>query len=733
MTFNAFLTALDQTLDEAPESPSDPGAPPPRPIPHAIYDSCCREATAPDQVLIGLGLWQQGGRPVEHRGVCLNNKGIADRFGAACRYATVTDLVLDPPEPLCRHWERLTADDRGPGELLRRFTLIVEDTGPDSCFALLCWLARASGVDLEELRTGQGRSWVQAVRQWESTGMVADPATSWAALLSTLGHSQLQVAAVPAHDAARHPLDVSRGWREALRLTLYLLRREVHPDSVPPLWGQPDYVRARAFLEVERQEYLQSLGQATCLQLWVPLAGTGGPRRLLVDAYFAVETWPSGARKLFVRTDREHTHLRQGFALMGLYRPGERGTGGDLTISVNPWTGIDLQLLWAELERLETERWQGRRPCDRPRPSASYPAGAGYNQPWWDDGGRYTLLGGPKALPDWPAGSRLEWPEVLEAAWRCYSPLSDLRIHDLLGQRDCPLSECRREPIQTPGGTVTKQLAAMRWLPDATCPQALFSTPTTLRALAALIARADLGQCLTLAGLPAEQDLELVPLSGGFGILHAGGVLLFDDWRSETLPVDELRQEVQRCVALLGVLREVEGHLAVHRPAPEATARPWRSIGVLADLAAQRTHLARARDENASASVSPEVRRFRTQLSAWWGIDQAADALQRRLTQMEDAIRTTSTLRTQGLVQILSVYGLPFFISGGVLNLVGPWLDTLAGKGEVTLMKLGLYLGLAATLIAGIRLVQWLWVRAAARLPKASEPRPAPEPPAPEA
>ncbi|WP_295445996.1 hypothetical protein [uncultured Thiodictyon sp.] len=477
MTFNAFLIALDQTLDEAPELPCDPGAPPPRPIPHALYDPCCRDATAPDQVLIGLGHWQQDGRPVEHRGVCLNNKGIADRFGAACRYATVTDLVLNPPEPLRRHWERLTADDAGPGELLRRFTLIAEDTGPDSCFALLCWLARASGVDLEELRTGQGRSWVLAVRQWEGTGMVADPATSWAALLSTLGHSQSPVAAAPAHDSARQPPDVSRGWREALRFTLYLLRHGVHSDTVPRLWGQPDYVRARAFLEVERQEYLQSLGQATCLQLWVPLAGTGGTRRLLVDAYFAVETWPSGARKIFVRTDREHTHLRQGFALMGLYRPGERGTGGDLTVSVNPWTGIGLQLLWVELERLETARWQGRRPCDSPRGIASYPAGAGYNQPWWDDGGRYTLLGAPKALPDWPAGSRLDWPEVLEAAWRCQSPLSGLRVHDLLGQRDCPATECRREALQAPGGTMTKHLAAGRWLPDATCPQGTVFRP----------------------------------------------------------------------------------------------------------------------------------------------------------------------------------------------------------------------------------------------------------------
>ena len=39
---------------------------------------------------------------------------------------------------LGQRWERLTDGYREPGQLLRHCTLIVEDVGPDACFALLC-------------------------------------------------------------------------------------------------------------------------------------------------------------------------------------------------------------------------------------------------------------------------------------------------------------------------------------------------------------------------------------------------------------------------------------------------------------------------------------------------------------------------------------------------------------------------------------------------------------------
>jgi hypothetical protein len=160
------------------------------------------------------------------------------------------------------------------------------------------------------------------------------------------------------------------------------------------------------------------------------------------------------------------------------------------------------------------------------------------------------------------------------------------------------------------------------------------------------------------------------------------------------------------------------------QPTLDTTLKPWRSIAVLTDLVAQRAELAKAQYHYGLHSPNAEVRRFRTQLTAWWGIDKSIEELQRRLVGMEEAIRTTSTLRTQGLVQILSVYGLPFFISGGISNALSSWLDDALGKGwAAALLKLTLYLGLAAGLIIGVRGLQRFWSRAKTP-PKVPTPRP---------
>ena len=90
--------------------------------------------------------------------------------------------------------------------------------------------------------------------------------------------------------------------------------------------ADPAYGRAIAFALNEKQDYLQSLSRAVRLELLVPMSGGPG-RSLLVDAYFATESnAPSGVKKIFIRTDTENTTFGNGFALMGLYRPGLEGT-----------------------------------------------------------------------------------------------------------------------------------------------------------------------------------------------------------------------------------------------------------------------------------------------------------------------------------------------------------------------------------------------------------------------
>ncbi|MDQ2694835.1 MAG: hypothetical protein M3Z21_05545 [Pseudomonadota bacterium] len=709
MTLDDFLAELEQALT-ASVGIGTPGGP----VPKVTFDPARRQATEPDQMLIGVGYWMQDGRPVEHRGVCLNNKGVAWRFGSDRQYASVTDLVLDPPHELSRSWEAIAGDAPAPGALLRRFELIVEDISPDSCFALLCWLALRCGVDADELRQGRGRPWVEAVRRWKATGMTGDPFTSWAALLSALGHSYIPPAGA---SRERGPGDLSPAWREALRFTVALLRRNGDPDAVPPLPDLDGYARAAAFMNSEYQDYRESLVHALRLQLLVPLHGTNDARRLPVDAYFAVETWPSGVKKIFIRTDREHAHLRQGFAVMGLYRPDEQGTGNDMTVSVNPQTGIYLKALWEELERLENERWQGARPQENPRPIASYPGTTGYTEPWWDDNGRYTLLGAPKRLPDGRPGSCLNWSDVVEAVWRCYHPLRDLTVRDALdNDRECALEQCRREglPLSDGQAPVAKRLAAVRWIRDMARPQALFLSPTARRYFAALIARDKSNAPVGVAGLPEEADFDVVPLAGGFAVIHEKGVLLFDDWRVERLELEELQAEFRRAGGLLGEIGWVGQRLDEIVQEKTAASRSKRApAAVLADLSTLRARLAAARQRFGPKSGREDVRRFRARLEERWGIEKGVETLYKRVAEIEDAARTMSALRTQRLVSILSTYGLPFFISSAITTFLSPWikqspwLEETEGW-ESSLLHVGVYLGVAGTLIGLVLLLQWV-------------------------
>jgi len=279
MTFNHFLQALNASLRNA-KSPTQHAF-------HIVYVPNRTQRSATHEILVGLGNWLSQDKPVKHLGVCLNNKGTAERFGKDHQYPSVTDLVLDPPPELLQQWCTLAGAPADPGELLARFTLVVEDVGPDSCFGVLCWLAFMCGVEPGELLKEPMRRWVDAVRRWEMGGVCDDPFSSWAALLSALSHSYLPAAKASSSQTkeAAAP-DLSEAWREALRLTVALLRGGCDPEAVPAQPQLPAYGRAIAFMKSEQRDYIETLPQALRLQLLVPMAGTGDARQLLVDAYF---------------------------------------------------------------------------------------------------------------------------------------------------------------------------------------------------------------------------------------------------------------------------------------------------------------------------------------------------------------------------------------------------------------------------------------------------------------
>ena len=593
--------------------------------------------------------------------------------------------------------------------------MVVEDAAPDAVLAFLFWLAVMNGVVATEFRRPEITRWIEAVRRWELTGMVAgNPHTSWAALLSALSHSSF----APATPAENRSYDFAGAWREALHFTATLLLRDIAPDAVPELWELDAYRRAAALLRNEEQDYLRSLPRSTCLQLLAPVAGPEPRKDLLADAYLTVETWPNGARKLFARLDRTHSHTGQGFAVMGVYRPDPRleGSGDDMVVSVNPLTGINLQDLWLELERLENQRWEGHRPTENPRSIVSYPAGTGYTQPWWDDQGRYTLLGAPRRLPDERLGSRLTWPDVVDALWRVYNPVRRLRVEDALhGGPAVSLEACRRRVHRYDGGhyAITKHFLGMRWLKDTSQSGGLFDLPTVQRYLAALIARWDERQAITVEDLPAMDEFSVVPLHGGFAMVHDQGALVFDDWRPERLRLKQLDTEFERVFQLLGTVRDAEkalDDLFAERAAGQKS-RP--AAAVLGDLALLRGRLTEAGHHYQPDSHWADVRAFREMLEKRWCLGDAIKSLHARVSQLEDAIRTASSLETQRLAYILSTIGLPFFVSGALTGFLKSWLGVTFPKlGEVWAPAL-FYLGVAFILISLIHVALKRWLLSA--------------------
>lgn len=291
--------------------------------------------------------------------------------------------------------------------------IVIEDFSLDSCFAWLLFSLFSHG-EIHELD-----AWVRYIDQWEQ-GFYLDGDNfghSAACLHTVFAHARLQAAQTATHtydaDLLRH------GFIRCLKLLTAFINHTLEPLQGIQSLPSAEYLAAQAALAYEYQLYQLAIERAVTCQLLVEQADSR--RKMLVDALFLSEQHPSGLFKIFARNDRTHSWSKNGFTLLGIYRQQQAGTGNDMVISVDPTSGLSLKSLWQALEAEENRRWQGERPCDNPRPLHSY-AGAlnAPDQPWWDDAGRYTLLGAPKFLANTNVpGSKLDWwNDVLPIVWQ---------------------------------------------------------------------------------------------------------------------------------------------------------------------------------------------------------------------------------------------------------------------------------------------------------------------------
>lgn len=704
MTWNDYLKALSDALEAvAPGGGPISDDPETRASTLQVRYDPRHQSSSAQECLIGVGRhWHRGQvatRPVEHLGICLNDKDLA-LPGVAGQGVTV--LALKAPDALFDGWARLVGADAEPKRFFATYTLVVEDASPDSCFGLVVLLARLNGVEAAEVP----ESWTGYTRQWEhGASRVTDPFRAWGPLVSALSHGYWDMdafralcdpagaAADAAEASAALDLALARAWLACLRFTTALLRAGSPPEPIGDLPPCAEAERAHAFLTYEHQVYLQTLQQAETLQLLLPLDAPGG-RRKIVDACLLEETTVTGTNKIFLRNDREHTWLHDGFGLMALYRPGLAGSGDDMTISVDRVTGVDLKELWQRLEALEDSAWGGARPCGDPREVAAYPGGRrpggiepSPDQPWWDDRGTYTLLAAPRRMADGRLGSRLRWREdVLEALWACYRPVRDLRMIDDRGELR-PVEECSPRPLEKTG----KRRLLLRWprghsaRPGAVVAAAaepgeygdqpvdsVLLTPTLKRCLAALVAEPrDPGvHRLGLSGLPSAEGFDFIPVSGGYVLAHGDGVVILDDWRSTPLCETEIDESIARVARRLTLLQDrgAEARALLDRLGKRIAGRRLRGIAsgaVLDRLAETKVRLRQGLNDTEAVGDDASLGQVHACLERRWGIASQLRSIDRTIDEMEQTLRSYAELRSTRFINFLTVIGFPLALFAG--------------------------------------------------------------------
>ena len=505
------------------------------------------------------------------------------------------------PRALCESWVGLcsqgvppvlaAAADPSLDAVLDRVVFWFKDASPDAVLTALLVLARLSGVPA----TAFPLAWLDNVASWDRGRMPQEPEQSWSALASAWAHALFPE---PTDDHAPTAQRFAETWCRVLAFAAASVAADVKPESLPQtLPGEGP--AARAALRRMRQVYDATVRAGTVLQLAVPLRGTDG-RWVAVDALCFEELEASDAVKVFGRNDRDNSPGKRGFALGISHRPKDKDWNR-FTVHSDPDAQLDLTALWAELERLETDAWRDAsdtisRPADAAvRTDARFrddslprsyktddidrmavlrgearPLAGVLNcwiNPWFLFPDR-SLIGSPgKDKQRVDAGpTRLSWQQVIEAVWRCYTPLAavTVRPHDGAGRAgdECHLWEVAPIAVGEAAEAKEVHLRHAVWVPGSArgSGHAPEVNDTLLQALAT-IAQSDTGGAMPEhAMLVPKGAFEHLVLNGGMAVITERGCLVIDDWRKPALNAAAIVDAMVRARRILLESRELAGH-----------------------------------------------------------------------------------------------------------------------------------------------------------------------------
>lgn len=655
-----FLSQLDRGIDELRRRIAAPAAGRP-----AVSFNPKAHSPGPNEVLIGIGSFSIPATV----GISLNNKAAGPLLETS--FSSVTQLVLQAPAEVADGWRAILGDDCLPERFFRRFTLVVEDASPDSCFGLISFLIRLN-MGVETIP----QPWVRYIDGWEQGEVEIKDSIRRA-------YGYLHAALVDNQD------NLAECWCDALALMADGLRSGVSPLELPESTPSPVAAKARAYLTFEEQAYHESLNHATRVQLLLPMVG--GSRSIQVDAYLSEQTLSQASTKLFIRSDRNRSYLKRGFTVMAIYRANARGDGYDFTVSVDPSAGVELSDLWRELERQEDQAWADQRPSDKPRmDSPAYPGGrrdngaSAPNQPWHHDPA-YSLVAAPKMLDDGRLGSKLNWQQLCEILWQTYQPLRDIKVRagftaverpDAEGVELRSLDACFPETIRddTPDAAPNRppRLFIAGWhRPDNTAA-AFFVTPTLCRYLAGCIRHWPRKGPLRLDLLADDNSYQLLELAEGIAIVTDQGAFILHDGRSRRRHLGELRGEFERARRLL---RRIEvGGAEISKLLDETdaflrgTRRDLHEEVLLHRLSAKQIEITQELNRLHAAVVSPTSKLFRQALLKHWGIEGWLDSLARDVDQIKSVVHSKTDLDTARNSAQLHTWAVPAAVAIGFIQ-----------------------------------------------------------------
>jgi hypothetical protein len=562
--------------------------------------------------------------------------------------------------------------------------IAVEDASPDTCLALIALARRLT-------RGAIHQTWLQFASEWEQgeTGGSGSPERMAGALVSALTHGLF--------GSTRPEIeDVQPAGRKALLCAIEYLQGlmdlQIDPWSVPRILPPGADVNLRqlhasalASVQRERTVYERVYESALKVQLSLPLRGTR--RSIDIDAIFMTEVELTGTLKVLLRSDTRAPYGR-GYSMWGLHRPTLAGSGGDMTVSVDPSAGVDLRDLWIALEQAEESSWekyaQSMGPAyGRPReparegmisyreePRIAVPS----QQPWWEGRPLYTLIGAPRRVTIAGAqvpGSRLSWDDVMQIVWQIYSPVQRLRVRrtDLPDETPWSILDPGAERARTVLVHERTQLSAVRLTLGS--PSDGVPVPWNNTIGASLAAFVDVGRS-ELDRLPHSGEFDVMEDRGGIALVTARGVLLLDSRSEGSFPMADLHRAAADVATTLDCARGITGEInetirtLVERAVSYGKASDKRDA--LKAIYAAKLRARQTWSQSGRFEEDILVRRFREFCERRWNADERLAVALEEIDELESMVVSSSEIRANTTLNAIAFLGFPLSIFGNLLG-----------------------------------------------------------------